>query len=300
MLCLSFPSELVLGNPNQLLYSIRTDKEHYILGESVTVTFSWQNVTAKDFRIESWLMEPIEVFYENQEARIPYKGIIIDGTPGYMLLPSRQKIEKSYVINNFLDPNYAVDKSGTYILKSTYVSSYYRKRKNFWIGTINAPAIAFKVRMLAEKELAEYRAKILNGDTGAIQIIAAHHDEASIPLLTKLTKNDEITIRQMAYKALANIGSDESIRSLAEAAIVEPLPMEKVKILFILRELRNPVIIPYLKSMLKDEYVGGYVTAQRDGGESIRYRVYTVRKWAYVVLKELGLDIPTIYEEEMK
>ena len=102
------------------------------------------------------------------------------------------------------------------------------------------------------------------------------------------------------HKALANIGTDESIRSLAEAAAGEPLPMEKVKILFILRELRNPVVIPYLKTMLKDEYVGGYTTTSRDGGKPVRYRVYTVRKWAYVVLKELGLDIPTVYEEEIR
>ena len=52
--------------------------------------------------------------------------------------------------------------------------------------------------------------------------------------------------------------------------------------------------------MLKDEYVGGYVTAQKNGMKSVRYREYTVRKWAYVLLKELGVDIPTVYEEEIK
>jgi len=299
LLCFTFPAEM-LASPNQLVYSIRTDKEHYILGESVIVTFSWQNVTSKDFRIESWLMEPIELVFENQETRIPFKGIISDGTPGYMLLSSRQKIEQSYVINNFFDPHYAIDKPGQYRLTSTYASSYYKKRKNFWIGVIEAPAITFKVTTLGEKELAEYRAKILSGDTHAIQIVAAHRDEASIPLLVKLTNNREITIRRMAYKALANIGTDESIRSLAEAAVGEPLPMERVNILFMFRELRNPVVIPYLKSMLKDEYVGGYVSSQTDGRKSVRYKVYLVRKWAYVVLRELGVDIPTVYEEEIK
>ncbi len=300
LLCLSFPSQNVLGNPNRLVYGIRTDKEQYILGESITVTFSWQNVTSRDFRIESWLMEPIEVSYENQSTRIPYKGIISDGMPGYRLLQSRQSIEQSYVINNFLDPNYAIDKPGRYSLSSTYASSYYKKHKNFWIGVIDAPAIAFEVRILAEKELAEYRAKTLSGDTQAIQIVAAHRDEAAIQLLVELTKNREISIRRMSYKALAVIGTDESIRALAEAAVEEPVPMEKVNILFILRELRNPVVIPYLQSMLKDEYIGGYTTTQGDGGKPVRYRVYTVRKWAYHVLKELGVDIPTVYEEEIK
>lgn len=300
VLCLSFHSEIVLGNSDRLVYGIRTDKDHYILGESIIVTFSWQNATSRDFEIETWLMEPIEVFYESQAARIPFKGIISDGTPGYVLLPSRRKIESSYVINNFFGPNYAIDKPGRYILKSTYVSRHFRKRKNFWTGTINAPVIDFKVTMLAANELAEYRAKILNGDTRAIQIVAAHRDEASIPPLVTLTKNREITVRQVAYQALANIGTDESIRSLAEAAVGEPLPMEKVKILFILKELRNPVVIPYLKGLLKDEYVGGYVTTQRDGGRSVRYKVYMVRKWAYVVLRELGVDVPTVYEEEIK
>jgi len=300
MLCLIFPSEIVLGSPDQLVYSIRTDKEHYILGESVTVTFSWQNLMSKDYRIETWLMEPIEVYYENQDTPIPFKGIILDGTSGYMPLRSGQKFETSYVINNFFGPNYAVDKPGKYILKSTYVSNNHEKRRNFWTGVINAPTLSFTVARLAEKELAEQRTKILGSDSLAIQIVAAHHDEASVPLLIKLTKNDQISVRKMAYQALANIGSDESIRSLAEAAVGEPLPMEKVNILFMLRELRNPVVIPSLTSMLKDEYIGGYVTAQGNGMKPVRYRVYMVRKWAYVVLKELGVDIPTVYEEEIK
>ena len=225
MLCLIFPSEIVVGKPDQLVYSIRTDKEHYTLGESVTVTSSWQNVTSKDFRIESWLMAPIEVYYENQETPIPFKGIILDGTSGYMPLRSGQKFETSYVINDFFGPNYAVDKPGTYILKSTYVSNNPEKRRNFWTGVINAPTVSFTVTGLAEKELAEQRTKILSTDSQAIQIVAAHRDEASIPLLIKLTKNSEITVREKAYQALANIGSDESIRSLAEAAVGEPLPM---------------------------------------------------------------------------
>lgn len=300
LLCLSLSSRLASGNPDQLVYSIRTDKDHYILGESVVVTFSWQNVTSKDFRIETWLMEPIEVFYESQAIPIPFKGIISDGTSGYMRLRSGQKFERSYVINNFFGPNYAVDRPGTYILKSTYVSYNHEKRRNFWTGVINAQTISFTVTKLAEQELDEQRTKLRSGDSQAIQIVAAHRDEASIPLLVQLTRNGEITVRKMAYQALANIGTDESIRSLAEAALAEPVPMEKVIILFILRELRNPVVIPYLKHMLKDEYVGGYVTFQKNGGKPIRYREYTVRKWAYVVLKELGVDIPTVYEEEIK
>ena len=300
LLLVIFPSEIVVGKPDQLVYSIRTDKEHYILGESVTVTSSWQNVTSKDYRIETWLMEPIEVYYENQDTPIPFKGIILDGTSGYMPLRSGQKFETSYVINNFFGPNYAVDKPGTYILKSTYVSNNHEKRPNFWTGVINAPTVSFTVTGLAEKELAEQRTKLLSGDSQAIQIVAAHRDEASIPLLIKLTKNGEITVRKTAYQALANIASNESIRSLAEAAAGEPVPMEKVNLLFLLRELRNPVVIPYLRSMLKDEYVGGWVTTQKDGGKSVRYREYTVRKWAYIVLKELGVDIPTVYEEEIK
>jgi hypothetical protein len=299
LLCLSFPSEIALGNPNQLGYGISTDKERYILGESIAVTFSWQNATSRNFSIESWLMEPIEVSYGDQETRIPFKGIISCGTPGYELLRSRQKIEKSYVINNFFGPNYAVSKPGRYVLRSTYASSYYRKRNNFWIGTISAPAISFEVRTLTEKELAEYRPRISSGDFQAIQIVAAHRDEASIPSLVTLTKSAETTTRQMAYQALANIGSDESIRSLAEAAVEETLPMEKVKILFSLKELHNPVVIPYLKRMLTDTYVGALVTTRRDG-KVIRYKDYTVRRWAYVVLKDLGVEVPTVYEEEIK
>jgi hypothetical protein len=42
------------------------------------------------------------------------------------------------------------------------------------------------------------------------------------------------------------------------------------------------------------------ITTRRDGGKSVRYKVYMVRKWAYVVLRELGVDIPTVYEEEIK
>jgi HEAT repeat protein len=300
LLCLSLSSGVVLGNPERLVYSIRTDKDHYILGESVVVTFSWQNVTSKAYRIETWLMEPIEVFYENQETRIPFRGIISDGTSGYMPLRSGQKFERSYVINNFFGPNYAVDKPGTYILKSTYVSNNHEKRRNFWTGVINAPTVSLTVTRLAEKELAEQRTKILSSDSRAIQIVAAHHDEASIPLLIKLTKDDQINVRKMAYQALANIGSAESVRSLAEAAVGEPVPMEKVNILFLLKELKNPVVIPYLQTMLKDDYVGGFTTTQRNGGKPVRYRVYMVRKWAYVVLKELGVDIPTVYEEEIK
>ncbi len=300
LLCLSLPSGVATGSADQLVYSIRTDKDHYILGESVVVTFSWQNITTKDFRIETWLMEPIEVFYENQEIRIPFKGIISDGTSGYMPLRSGQKFERSYVINNFFGPDYAVDKPGTYILKSTYVSYNHEKRRNFWTGVINAQTVSVTVKRLAEKELAEQRAKLLSADSQAIQIVAAHHDEASIAQLVKLTKGDQINVRKMAYQALANIGSDESIRSLAEAAVGEPVPMEKVNILFLLRELRNPVVIPSLKTMLKDDYVGGFTTTQRDGGKPVRYRVYMVRKWAYVVLKELGVDIPTVYEEEIR
>jgi HEAT repeat protein len=121
-----------------------------------------------------------------------------------------------------------------------------------------------------------------------------------LPCWIKLTKNDQINVRKLAYQALANMGSDESLRALAEAAVVEPVSMEKVNILFLLKELPNPVVIPYLKTMLKDDYVGGFTTTQRDGGKPVRYRVYMVRKWAYVVLKELGVDIPTVYEEEIK
>ena len=104
----------------------------------------------------------------------------------------------------------------------------------------------------------------------------------------------------MAYRALANIGTDESIRALAEAVTREPLPAEKTNILMSFKELRNPVVIPYVRTMLKDEYVGGYTTTRGPGGKSVRFRVYMVRKWAYVLLKELGVDIPTVYEEEIK
>jgi hypothetical protein len=261
--------------------------------------FSFQNVTSKAFRFESWLMEPIEVFFGDQQTRIPFKGAISDGTPGYELLLSRQKIEKPYIINNFSDPNYAIDKPGRYILRSTYASTYYQKSSNFWIGFISASPISFEVRVLAEEELSRYRARVSSADFQAIQIVAAHRDEASIPLLVTLTKSAVPTIRQMAYRGLAKIGSDESIRSLAEAAVGEPIPMEKV-IILMRGELSNPVAIPYLKSMLKDEYVGGYTTTSGEGGRTVRYRVYMVRKWAYIVLKELGVDIPTVFDEEIK
>ncbi|MDQ2938753.1 MAG: hypothetical protein M3R67_14835, partial [Acidobacteriota bacterium] len=64
-------------------------------------------------------MEPIEVFYENLQTPIPFRGIISDGTSGYMRLRSGQKFETPYIINNFFRPNFPVDKPGTYFLKST-------------------------------------------------------------------------------------------------------------------------------------------------------------------------------------
>ena len=300
LLCLGFPAGIVSGSPAPLVYLISTDKETYILGESVKVTFSWENLTSKDLKIESWLTGPIEVFFENQQTRIPFKGIIGDGIPGWRVARSRQKLEQSYIINNFIAPEYAFDRPGEYRITSTYVSRYYQKRKNFWIGEIAAPDVSFKVRTLGETELDQYRTKIPSGDSQAIQIVAAHRDTASIQPLVILTDSHDVAIRQMAYRALANIGTDESIRALAEAVTREPLPAEKTNILMSFKELRNPVVIPYVRTMLKDEYVGGYTTTRGPGGRLVRYRVYLVRKWAYLLLKELGVDIPTVYEEEIK
>lgn len=292
----------VFAQAGSLGFTIRTDKERYVLGEPVNVTITWQNVTDKNFEIATHtMMEAVSVFDEAAKKELQYRGVIACGKGGRKKLAAGEKMQLQNVLNHFLFPNYDLNTPGRYSVKSSYSSNNFDKQKDFWTGQVTASA-TFEIVKLDEDELNSIRERALEGDKQALQILAAHQDETIVPALAGLIKTSNKELRETIYRALFVINTDVSVRVLPEILASKIPPEEKLIILRSLHDMKpspNPVIIPYLEKMLSDDYVGGYVGTQKEGEPPKRYKVYTIRKWASFTLKKLGIETNTVFEEEI-
>lgn len=291
-----------LAQENPLGFSIRTDKERYILGETVSVTITWQNITDKDFEIATHtMMEAVTLFDETAKKELQYRGWIACGKGGRQKLVAGGKMQLQNVLNHFLFPNYDLNKPGRYSVTSSYSSNNFDKQKDFWTGQVIASA-TFEIVRLDDDELNLIRDRALEGDKQALQILAAHHDETIVSALSGLIKTNDKELRETIYRALLMINTDASVRVLAEILASRILPEEKLNILRSLHDMKpspNPVIIPFLEKMLTDDYIGGYFSTQNEGEPPRRYKVYIIRKWTSFTLKKLGIETNTVYEFEV-
>ena len=291
------------ADPSGLSFNLRTDKDRYVLGEPVIVTLSWQNATDKDFEVmTTTMMDAVSVYNEEAKKDLPYRGMIACGSAGFKNIAAQEKFELRNVINDFLFPNFDLTKPGRYQVKSTYSSSDFEKRKNFWTGQISSAA-TFDIIRLDELSLNREREKAIAGNKLALQILAAHGDEVIVSSLAELIKSSDKETRERVYRTLLILNTENTIRMLAEAATANIPPQEKLSILVSLHDIKptpNAVVISYMEKLLDDSYVGGYSTTQNEGEAPRKYKQYTVRKWAYFVLKKLNIETQVVYEEEMK
>lgn len=294
---------LVAVAPTSLNFTIHTNKDRYALGEKFIVTLIWQNTTNKDFEMSmTSMMDGVSIYDEETKKDLPYGGVIVCGGGVNKNIAASEKLELQNVVNDFLFPKFDLTKLGRYTVKSTYSSNNIEKRKDFWTGQLTATA-SFEVYRLDERALNQIREKAAAGDKHTIQVLAAHSDEIIIPSLAELIKNKDKEVRETVYQALLMINNDNSIRLLAEATTSNMPPQEKLRILMALSETKpmpNPVIIPYMEKLLTDNYVGGHSTTNNEGESPRRFKQYTVRKWAYYVLKKLNIEMQVVYEEEVK
>lgn len=299
LLCFSFvfaqnKDEKTKGS--DLQFTLSTDKPRYALGETVTVTLTWKNTGKKELKIEtSTMMGAVSVFDETEKKVVPYRGMIACGTGGELKIPAGEKFELQNVPNYFLFPNYDLTKPGRYLIKAGLSNE---SDEEAWKndGTGNSSALtAIEIFRLDASALEAEREKAAAGNKRAIQILAAHRDESLIFSLAELAKSTDEEMRKFVYRALLVINTDNSLRLLAETAATGKIPgWEKTGILRDLLEMKplpNPVIIPSLERLLKDDYVGGYTSTVPQAGETPRrYKEYTVRKMAYFILQKLGTE----------
>jgi hypothetical protein len=288
---------------DSLSFAVSADKQIYALSETVTVTLVWKNLSKQDFEImATTMMSAVNLYEEEMKKELTYQGIIACGTSGKLKIAAGENFVLENVLNFFRFPSFDLSEPGSYTVKASYSSTDFEKRPNFWSGKLDA-STSFQIVRLDETALDREREKALTGDKRALQILAAHRDEAIIPALEEQIKNSDKETRETIYRALLILNTDTSIRILAEAATGKIAPPEKLSILRLLHEMKpspNAVVIPYMEKLLADEYVGGYSTTNKEGEPPRRYKLYTVRKWAYSLLKKLGVEANVVEEEEIK
>lgn len=284
-------------------FTVHTNKDRYALGEPIIVTLTWQNKTDKDFEMRmTTMMNAVSIYDEETKKDLSYLGFIVCGSGANKIIAAREKFEIQNNVNDFLFPNYELTKPGRYTVRSSYSSNNIEKRKNFWTGKVSAAA-TFEVFRLDEATLDQIRDKAITGDKLALQILAAHGDEIVIPSLAELAKSKDQTIRERVYRTLLTINTENSIRLLAEMTTANIPPQEKLGIImsfYYTKPMPNPVVIPYMEKLLTDNYFDFATLTDREGEPPRRFKYYIIRKRAHEVLKKLNIEIPVIYEEEIK
>lgn len=280
---------------NGLIFTLRTDRERYALGENVMVSSVWENTSKKKVKIPtSPMIGHVRVFDDESKQEVQYHGIYACGTAGTQTIPAGEKFQVDNILNYFLYPDYDLTKPGRYTV---------RLDRGSCCTDEAGPQASFEIVRLDEEALKRKREKALGGDETALQILSTHGDESVVPVLGDLVKSPNEKTRQIVYQALLILNTEKSMHILGEAATAKLQVIEKQTLLMSLREMKplpNPSLIPYLRKLLEDDYVGGYIISQKPGEPPKKYKLYTVRKAAVSVLKRFNIDVQVVEEEEMK
>lgn len=277
---------------NALQFRIKTDKPRYALGETVGFVMTWQNTSKKDYEMPmSPSMDIVSVFNAETKKELQYKGGIACGEISYKTLAAGEKVEIRSVLNNFIYPNFDLTSPGRYTIK---------------LGSSDSNSgrdASFEIFRLDETALETEREKAVGGDKNALQILAAHGDDKVVISLAEIIKNGNEETRRTVYQALVMLNTENSMRILAETATTNLPPLEKTAILRSIYEMKaepNPSVIFYMRKLLDDNWVNGTMTSQAPNESPKTYKLYTIRKYAYLILKRFNIETPTVYEEEVK
>ncbi len=286
--------ETVKKDPLQL--SVATDKTRYALGETVNYVITWQNISKKKIKMEtSPSMGMVSVFDAETGKELRYTGGIACGYSSYRPLAAGEKFEIKGQLNNFIYSNFDLTKPGRYAI--SLGSSY-----NGFDPKSERTAL-FEIVGLDAAALESGREKAVAGDLNALQILAAHGDDKVVNSLAEIIKNGNEETRRTVYQALMMLNTEDSMRILAETATTNLPPLEKSFILSLIYEMKaapNPSVIPSMRKLLDDNWVNGTMTLQPPNEAPKKYKLYTIRKYAYMILKRFNIEAPTVYEEEVK
>jgi len=294
--CVSvFSQESVTENTteskNALQFTITTDKTRYALGETVGFVMTWKNTSKKNYEMPmSPSMGIVSVFNAETNYAVPYRGAIACGEISYKTLAVGEKFEIRSELNNFIYPNFELTSPGRYTIK---------------LGSSDSNSerdASFEIFRLDETGLEAEREKATAGDKKALQILAAHGDDKVVNSLAEIIKNGNEEMRRTVYQALVMLNTENSMRILAETATTNLPPLEKTAILRSILEMKaepNPSVIFYMRKLLDDNWVNGTMTSQAPNEPPKTYKQYTIRKYAYFILKRFNIEAPTVYEEEV-
>ena len=288
-------------------YSLSVEKDTYVIGEPIAVSFVLTNCSSISRKIEKWrgplagVMKgrddfDFAVYYlsNGKKVRLDYHGEFVDGEATYIVLGPGESWKQTYTINSFSWPAYELQNAGEYLVCSTYFSYGDEKNRDSFSGRIRAGDIRIKLARLEGNGLRKLYPGLTKGRDSSIAIVAAHHDANSIPALAELCSNQDLKTRQLTYKALGIIGTDEALDTLGKAVLKESEYNGRLQIVGIFKTAGNAIAVPYLRQLLNDPY------ASVIGMNGKHYKQYLVRRDASRVLNEFGTEDRTEYLEEIQ